>query len=251
MQMSTSYLVSFLMTAREGESHEFIKTGQYVQHALMERETQENLRLVLDIFKQNNLGYEDVQVVMTDKAFHENAILVEIFTRSRQLLYQFHLQQWFAKQVAKLVSGNKEVRTMVEASMAQLIDARSATEYEDQKAFLLDLLGGEEEHPLYVTFFTNWDNMQEEWVASLRGNIPHLRNHTNNRLESKWGKIKQLISGSYSIDEVVSTLIMMQECAEDVYVEDFNKTGISEHPELLVLAVAISKYAFDLVLDEF
>ncbi|OWY92732.1 hypothetical protein PHMEG_00038138 [Phytophthora megakarya] len=99
--------------------------GKYVQQALVERETQENLRLVLDVFKQNNPEYGDVKVIMTNKAFHEKVRC--------------------ANQVAKLVRGNKEVRTMIEAIMAQLIDPRSATEYEDQKELLLDLLGGEDE----------------------------------------------------------------------------------------------------------
>ncbi|EGZ08762.1 hypothetical protein PHYSODRAFT_429614, partial [Phytophthora sojae] len=111
----------------------------------------------------------------------------------------------------------------IEASMAQLIDSTSAKEYDSQKALLLDLLGGNKQHKLYQLFVKNWDNTQDEWVAYRRGNIPHLRNNTNNRLESKWGKLKQLIMSDYPMDELVSTLIMIQEWAEDEYVEEYNK----------------------------
>ncbi|KAE8972758.1 hypothetical protein PR001_g26506 [Phytophthora rubi] len=235
--------------------HDCFGKGQYVQHALVERETKDILRLVVNVFKDDNPAYSNVKVVMTDKAFHEKDVLAEVFKQARQLLCQFHVQQWFAKQVGRLMRGSTDEKALVEASMAQLIYARSASEYDEQKALLLDLLGGNDNHPLYNTFIENWDGMTEEWVAYRRGNIPHLRNNTNNRLESKWGKIKQLVNSDYAIDELVSALIMMQEWAEDEYIEEYNKIGsrppIAEHPELSALAVTVTKYAFDLVTGEF
>ncbi|KAE9326514.1 hypothetical protein PR003_g16234 [Phytophthora rubi] len=235
--------------------HDCFGKGQYVHHALVERETKDNLRLAVNAFKACNPQFNEVKVVMTDKALHEKDVLAEVFTRGRQLLCQFHVQQWFSKQVTRLVRGSPEEKTIVEASMAQLIDSTSAKEYDSQKALFLDLLGGNKQHKLYQLFVKNWDNTQDEWVAYRRGNIPHLRNNTNNRLESKWGKLKQLIKSDYPIDELVSSLIMIQEWAEDEYVEEYNKPGsrppFAEHRELASLGAAVSPFAFDLVAGQF
>lgn len=55
---------------------------------------------------------------------------------------------------------------------------------------MLRILGGEENHHLFKTFTENCDNSQNHLVSYKRGNISHLTNNTNNRIESKWGKIK-------------------------------------------------------------
>ncbi|GMF51493.1 unnamed protein product [Phytophthora fragariaefolia] len=191
--------------------HDCFGKGQYVHHALVERETKENLRLVVNAFLMNNPMHRRVKVLMTDKAFHEKDVLAELFPQARQLLCQFHVQQWFAKQVTRLVKGTSAEKAVVEASMSALIDAKSEEEYKNQRALFLDLLGGNKKHPLFITFIKTWDNIQADWVAHRRGNIPHFRNNTKNRLESKWGKIKQLLTSAYSIDELVSSLIMLQE----------------------------------------
>ncbi|KAE9125210.1 hypothetical protein PF007_g6429 [Phytophthora fragariae] len=57
--------------------HDCFGKGQYVQHALVERETKDILRLVVNVFKDNNPAYSNVKVVMTDKAFHEKDVLAE------------------------------------------------------------------------------------------------------------------------------------------------------------------------------
>ncbi|KAE9016891.1 hypothetical protein PF011_g6943 [Phytophthora fragariae] len=93
-------------SAKGDTMHDCFGKGQYVQHALVERETKDILRLVVNVFKDNNPAYSNVKVVMTDKAFHEKDVLAEVFKQARQLLCQFHVQQWFAKQVGRLMRGN-------------------------------------------------------------------------------------------------------------------------------------------------
>ncbi|KAF4130715.1 MULE transposase domain-containing protein [Phytophthora infestans] len=185
--------------------------GQYIQHALVERETKDNLRLVLQTFVANNPSYNDVEVLMTDKAFHEKAVLAEVFTSARQLLCQFHVQQWFAKQVARLDKGTTEEKAVIEASMGQMIDSASAKEYEDQKSLLLDLLKA---------------------TASILSLRLSWRTGTANK----------------------RTLIMLQEWAEDEYIEEYNKVGsrplIDEHKEISSLAGAVSSFVLNLVSGE-
>ncbi|KAE9272966.1 hypothetical protein PF008_g29959 [Phytophthora fragariae] len=189
---------------------------------------------------------------MTDKAMHEKTVLKEEFPQARQLLCQWHVVTWLKKQAARLASS---VKKQVKAMMGLLVYARSKMEYDEARSTMKELLGGDETHPLYKTFLENWDNSQEEWVSYLRGNVPHLTNNTNNRIESKWGKIKDVIKGTSSIDELVTTLITLQEYAEDQYIAEYHRVGSrprgpDEDPELAALGMQISPFAFRLVAEQ-
>ncbi|KAE8966139.1 hypothetical protein PF011_g28046 [Phytophthora fragariae] len=204
--------------------HDVFGKGQYVHHALRESEHKVNLRKVIEIFKRDNPSWNQSRVIMTDKAVHEKDVLQEMFPDARQLLCQGHIVTWLKKQVARLAPG---VKKEVKALMSLLVYARSRQEYEDARGCMLEKLGGDTSHPLYKTFMENWDNSQEEWVAYRRGNVPHLTNNTNNRIESKWG-------------------------AEEQYLAEYHRVGRRPHdgdedPELASLALQISPFAFDLV----
>ncbi|KAE9201535.1 hypothetical protein PF002_g21503 [Phytophthora fragariae] len=175
--------------------HDVFGKGQYVHHALVESENK-------------------VRVLMT---IHEKTVLKEEFPHARQLLCQWHVVTWLKKQAARMAAS---VKKEVKALMGLLVYARSKMEYDEARDTMKDLLGGDEEHPLYRTFLDNWDNSQEEWVSYLRGNVPQLTNNTNNRIESKWGKIKDVIKGTFSIDGLATTLITLQEYAEDQYIAE-------------------------------
>ncbi|KAG6965594.1 hypothetical protein JG687_00005346, partial [Phytophthora cactorum] len=55
--------------------------GQYVQHALIKAETQDNLKLVIESFQSYNPTWKNIIVFATDKAFHEKDVLLEMFRR--------------------------------------------------------------------------------------------------------------------------------------------------------------------------
>ncbi|KAG2854259.1 hypothetical protein PC116_g26445 [Phytophthora cactorum] len=139
--------------------------------------------------------------------------------------------------------------------MSLLVYAKSEQEYEDAKGAMLEKIGGNETHPLYKTFEENWDNSQDQWVSYKRGNVPHLTNNTNNRIESKSGKIKDVIKDTFTIDELVSTLITLQEYTEEQYIAEYNRvggrsSGLNENPEIASLALQISEFALKPVSEE-
>ncbi|ETP29835.1 hypothetical protein F442_21096 [Phytophthora nicotianae P10297] len=101
----------------------------------------------------------------------------------------------------------------------------------------------------------NWDGNKDEWVSYLRGNVPHLTNNTNNRIESKWGKLKELIDGSLSIDQLLSTLIALQQYAKEQYLAEYHRIGSRptrecEDEDLTRLAGHVSPFAVGLLADE-
>ncbi|OWY95998.1 hypothetical protein PHMEG_00033849, partial [Phytophthora megakarya] len=178
-------LFSFMMT-------DFFGKGQYVQHAWVKAETKEHLRLAIMCFQENNPFWTKVKVFVTDKAFHEKAVLAEAFPESRQLLCLFHVVAWLEKQAAKLSTGTALEKEKLKAALSALVYSTSQRQYDEDKHYLLKVLKNNEDHELYRFFMVNWDVRKEEWALFERGNVPHWGNHTNNRLESKWGKIKQI-----------------------------------------------------------
>ncbi|POM65008.1 Hypothetical protein PHPALM_19375 [Phytophthora palmivora] len=233
--------------------HDVFGKGQYIHHALVESEHKVNLRRVIDIFKQNNPEWRNIQVFVTDKAVHEKDVLREGFPDARQLLCQWHVATWLKKQAARLAGP---VKKEVKGLLALMVYAKNVNEYENAKGAMLEKLSGNDSHPLYKTFVDNWDNTQDEWVSYKRGNVPHLTNNTNNRIESKWGKIKDVIKDTFSIDQLVSTLITLQEYAEDQYITEYHRvggrpSGLCEDVEISSLALQISKFALNLVSEQY
>ncbi|POM71761.1 Hypothetical protein PHPALM_11631 [Phytophthora palmivora] len=163
-----------------------------------------------------------VQVVMSDKAVREKDVLHEMLPQARQLLCQWHVITWLKKQAARLL---KPVKTEVKALMRLLVYAESPHEYDDAKGAMLQKLGGDASHELCKTFMENWDDSQDGWVSYRRGNAPHLTNNTNNRIESKWGKLKDIINESFSIVQLLSTLITLQEYSEEQYLKEYHRVG--------------------------
>ncbi|KAE9028556.1 hypothetical protein PF011_g1502 [Phytophthora fragariae] len=230
-----------------------VHDGQYIHPALVESEHKVNLRRVIKLFKQNNPDWKNIRVFMTDKAVHEKDVLREAFPDARQLLCQWHVVTWLKKQAARLAGP---VKKEVKGLLSLMVYAKTDEEYGYAKGAMLEKLGGNDSHPLYKIFMENWDNSQDNWVSVKRGNVPHLTNNTNNRIESKWGKIKDVIKDTFSIDELLSTLITLQEYAEDQCIAEYHRvggrpSGLCEDEELSSLALQISKFAFNLVSEQY
>ncbi|KAE8908803.1 hypothetical protein PF005_g8211 [Phytophthora fragariae] len=124
---------------------------------------------------------------------------------------------------------------------------------------MLRSLGNDKKDAFFEYFEVNWETCKEEWVNYRRDNVPHLNNHTNNRIESGWGKIKQVVEREDPIDELIGTLIMLQEWSEEGYMKEFRSLGTRQtpiaedavDPELLTLAVQLSPHAYRLVREQY
>ncbi|OWY97561.1 hypothetical protein PHMEG_00031880, partial [Phytophthora megakarya] len=93
------------------------------------------------------------------------------------------------------------------------------------KGVVLESLGDNSSHEQYKRFLTYWDCSKDEWIVYLRGDVPYLTNNTNNRIESKWRKLKNVINGSFTMDQLLSTLITLQEYAAEQYLAEYHRVG--------------------------
>ncbi|KAE8953477.1 hypothetical protein PR001_g32866, partial [Phytophthora rubi] len=57
--------------------HDVFGKGQYVFHWLIESEEKPNLRLAVKCFQKHNPAWTKIRVLVTDKAMHEKAVLLE------------------------------------------------------------------------------------------------------------------------------------------------------------------------------
>ncbi|ETP49985.1 hypothetical protein F442_04593 [Phytophthora nicotianae P10297] len=96
----------------------------------------------------------------------------------------------------------------------------------------------------------HWDTTTDKWVMFKRGGVPHLMNNTNNRLESKWGRINEVMDTHMTIDELISILTTLQGYAEERYLSEWHRVGsrvqINEDRELKSIG-HLSTYAFRIV----
>ncbi|KAE9197410.1 hypothetical protein PF002_g22757 [Phytophthora fragariae] len=234
--------------------HDVFGRGQYVQHALVIAEEKPNLAIAVVTFNKNNPAWTKIRVVMTDKAFHEKDGLADAWPKARQLLCKWHVETWLKKQCSRLGGVGMLETKQLKDIMKGLVNAESQQEYDDLKVAFLSTVRDDVDNLLNKSFMTHWDTTTEEWGMFKRGGVPHLKNNTNNRLESKWGRIKEVVDDNFTINQLISMLITLQEYAEERYLAEFHRIGsrppMAEDPELSALAMHLSEYAVRMVAEQ-
>ncbi|ETK87036.1 hypothetical protein L915_08439, partial [Phytophthora nicotianae] len=174
--------------------HDAMGKGQHVQHCLMENERKETLRIACRQFKEACSSFDSVAVIMIDKDFTELSVLKEEFPSARILLYPFHVVKYLQEEVAKEKYNldawtKKEMKRLIQL----LVSAPTEVVYDNVITAMKVVIRTEEKQQLWFRYFdANWTECKERWSSVYRGNVPHMGNHTNNRLESSWQKLKTL-----------------------------------------------------------
>ncbi|KAE8963621.1 hypothetical protein PR002_g29235, partial [Phytophthora rubi] len=96
-----------------------------------------------------------------------------------------------------------------------MMKARNQEEYDRGLRYMYYILDGfddtgdlpEPKHPLLDYFVRNWHSCKEMWAVYERGHAAHLGNHTNNRLESAWGALKDILKPEMELDEHLYALV--------------------------------------------
>ncbi|KAE8972793.1 hypothetical protein PR003_g27390 [Phytophthora rubi] len=89
---------------------------------------------------------------------------------------------------------------------------------------------------------------KERRALYARSDVPHLGNHTTNRLETSWGHIKVILKPEIPLDECVDTLIFLQALAEMKYSKKITAVGYMQYQgadeELDRLSREVSTHAY-------
>jgi hypothetical protein len=88
-----------------------------------------------------------------------------------------------------------------------MVYAASEVEYEQNHSSLKGLCDRLGIPDFFEYFERNWDESQDMWVMYRRADLHHLKHHTNNCLESFFGKLKDGIDSSMSMAACVKALL--------------------------------------------
>ncbi|DAZ95022.1 TPA: hypothetical protein N0F65_003648, partial [Lagenidium giganteum] len=76
--------------------------GQYVQHALIDLESKENMTDVVKSFKENNPTWKDVRVIVINKDAAERSVFRNEFPDAQVIICQYHASAYLEKKVNEL-----------------------------------------------------------------------------------------------------------------------------------------------------
>ena len=181
-------------------------TGRLAALILTCAETTISIRTMLERVKAHNPSFSRTQVIIVDKDFAEVQAVKAVLPDAQIQLCVFHVLKAIRKELVKCVP--KEAQREVYSIVHSLVYARNAKKFDDEWAKLASY----EAFVAYMT--TNWLAIKHWWVYYERMCHVNLGNGTNNRVESQFGKIKQVLSRKRRMNECIRLLLAVVRCAD-------------------------------------
>ncbi|ETL25256.1 hypothetical protein L916_20871 [Phytophthora nicotianae] len=122
--------------------HDVYGHGQYVQHSLMENESTECLADAIEAFKLSNPSWEQIRVIVIDRAMGELSLLETHFPHVKVILRHFHLKKYIRSEMKKSKYGGPSSFDMyqVEDAVDMLRTAPTIEDYTKYLKYLYFLL---------------------------------------------------------------------------------------------------------------
>jgi hypothetical protein len=194
--------------------------GAVVQHSLLEANGDCHMDKAIYHFKHSHpTRTKLVQVIVVDKDINEIRVLETHFPEARVLVCHFHVIKYLREMGAKPEFGKvfSDDASQIDACVHKMVYADSAAAYDASHVSFGGLCDRIGIYGFFAYFEKNWHTSQERWVIYLRADLPHFHNHTNNRLESFFGKLKDGVDGSMSMAQCVKALIAYDRRVENEY----------------------------------
>ena len=195
-------------------------------------ETKEVLEQMLDIFVEINKATTlRTTAIMSDKDMTARDLLSEKFPNANLLICLFHVLKNFRREITveKMeISANDRLKVL------EAIQNISRSSNEDDYSLNLKKLTDLGFQKVNDYFLNNWHTIKSEWVLGLRGDVTHLDNTTNNRLESINQKIKQVVPRLCPLDicfEALMKAVNSLELERDIRVANMFNSVSFQVPE--------------------
>ena len=165
-----------------------------------------------------------MKVVVVDKDMKEDNVLHAQLPDATVLLCHWHVIKYWKKKIRdkdfpKLTQSKY---THVEDLMAKCLYAKTRREYEQWRDEMYNTLG---DGDIWDYFKKNWDSMAEMWCLYMRHDLPTLGNNTNNRVESFFGKVKNVGDSCDRMSQLLTVLFKMAKRQQQEYIEKRNEIG--------------------------
>ena len=178
------------------------KNGQVVGHALILNEQAENLKIVLQKFKEvSNIERDevDIKTVIIDKDFSELKAIKDIFPDTNIIICKFHIKQAFDR---KIKHFGEAVRDKAMTLMEKMCLSQTEHQYDEYVEEMC------KECPQVAPYFLkNWHSCREHWVGFLVKNYETRGNLTNNIIESNHRRIKLHVDKNTSVPQLLKKLV--------------------------------------------
>jgi hypothetical protein len=184
--------------------------GAVVQQSLIEANGDWHMEKAISHFKRMHpTRIDHLRVIVVDKDLNEIRVLETNFPDARILICHFHVMKYLKEKRSKPEFGktSTEDASQIDAAIHKMVYASCERDYErnhDALRGLCDRMGLQD---FFDYFDRNWNDCQDRWVMFRRANLPHLKNHTNNRLESFFGKLKDGIDSSMGMAARIKALL--------------------------------------------
>ncbi|RLN91265.1 hypothetical protein BBJ28_00025456 [Nothophytophthora sp. Chile5] len=200
-----------------------------------------------------------LRVIMVDKDMNEVRMLQSNFPEARVLICHFHVIKYLKEMRGSEKYGGKNLSAedagAVDAAAHAMVYAVDAAAYQKHHSEL-DELCDRLDLKLFMAYFDrNWDTCQDMWVKYLRAKLPHMKNNTNNALESFFGKLKECIDSNSSMAKCFKALVSNDRQAAKEYSHRKLKIG---HPinafhdeELANLLMVTTHYVADQIAPQY
>jgi hypothetical protein len=193
--------------------------GQVVQHSLLETNSDWHMLKAIDHFVRVNDNTKLLRVVMVDKDLNEIKCFRNEFPEARVLICLFHVVKWLAHASKQPEYGkiSAENHKKVDHLVHNMIYAKSAEDYDLNRLSSMRLCNRVGFQSFFNYMEKNWESCQDMWVFYRRQKLPHFKNHTNNRLESFFGKVKAVLKSSFTMADCIKEIIASSHRAQREY----------------------------------
>ncbi|KAE8961449.1 hypothetical protein PF011_g29747 [Phytophthora fragariae] len=202
--------------------------GQPVQYSLIETNSDWHMAKCMDHFKRANEHWRFVRIVIVDKDMREIDIIRKKFPEARVLLCHFHVIKWLHETIRKSKKYGvyeEDVLSQMKHTITNMTYARTPDAYTSHRDEFKSLALREDRTELWDYFVKNWDECCEMWVMAYRVGLPHFGNHTNNRVESLFGKLKRYLKGHLTMRASLKVLLAYQRRKEEEYTAKVEMPG--------------------------
>lgn len=194
--------------------------GAVVQQSLLEANGDWHMDRAIAHFKRSHpTRIEKLRVIVVDKDLNEIRVLEANFPCARILICHFHAIKYLKEMRSKPEFGKiaADDASQVDAAVHKMVYAVSSEEYSAAHRSLKGLCERIGVSGFFDYFERNWHTCQDRWVLYLRSSLPHFKNHTNNRLENFFGKLKESVDGSMSMARCVKAILAFDRRKQNEY----------------------------------
>ncbi|ETI41588.1 hypothetical protein F443_13184 [Phytophthora nicotianae P1569] len=202
--------------------------GAVVQQSLIEANGDWHMERAIDHFKRFHPTRIDLlQVIVVDKDLNEIRVLEANFPAARIVLRHFHVIKYLKEMRSKPEFGkiSSDDASQVDAAVHKMVYASSEHKYKEAHESLKGFCERCGIDRFFKYFEKNWHSCTDRWVYYLRATLPHFNNHTNNRLESYFGKLKEGIDSSMSMANCIKALVAFDRRKQNDYEYRLTRIG--------------------------